>query len=290
MAYRRRNQRYRSRRRQKSDYFDWAAYHEEKRAAIRSEYGGIDAEVEQCFFDLDEITLNKIFDDYAKQYGQNAKIYALKVYEKWKSGNVLMSGETSERLIKILPRYLSFSDRYDLIEKMWRNRNKRSLQVKISASESPDSAIKKIINVIEAENVQSLPEKLKSVLNWLTDADATIAEQLLAKIFDEERRLVLESLNREVLQISKLIHDANGSTIQSSHTFDLPGLNIYVTVEEQLKPRKQINFGDRWAGWIWVIIIVLFIILYALYHDVVQRNKIEYYGPYIPPVRHRSHR
>src|SRR5438046_592818 len=108
---------FRRRRRGRRRYTDWSQQHAEERRRISSLYGGVDEDVRQVFFNLAPATLKAIFADYREQNGTAACAYAKKAYQKWKGGQVQMSGQVSERLLAIVSRWLDFAVKYDLLEK-----------------------------------------------------------------------------------------------------------------------------------------------------------------------------
>ena len=107
------------RRRRYSGYdTNWKEFHEKQRARVAAKYGGIDKDVKAAFFALAPSTLNNFFQSYKSKYGSNAAIYARKTYATWKSGQIEPSGQTSERLLELLPSFLSLATKCDLLQKL----------------------------------------------------------------------------------------------------------------------------------------------------------------------------
>ena len=86
------------------------------------------------FFGLDKPIVKLVFCFYEQKYGARKREYAERTFESWRSGVVQMGGEISERLLQIVPHVLSFDQKYELIEKLWKKlRTKSKLNVTISA-------------------------------------------------------------------------------------------------------------------------------------------------------------
>jgi len=259
-----------------------------KSEAERGFYVGIDADIAELFFSLDARNIELMFKHYERDHGRSAHEYAVKTYREWKAGTVRVSGKVADRLVAIVPHYISFDQKYQLLEKAWKRQSKRHISVAVTPHQDTSAALQQIVEAVEAVSVKEYPESLKRRLTWLTASDTQIAQQLLTRLYAEERRLVLEAVTREVEAVTQLMRAATGTTIRSSHTFQLPGLEICVTVAEPPAPGKSSVTGGsgQWTGWIWAAIIGGAIVLYMLFNSA-QRSKMEYHGPYIPPSRHR---
>jgi hypothetical protein len=254
----------------------------------RQLYEGIDDDIAELFFNLDGRSIELMFKHYERDHGRSSHEYAVKTYREWKAGTVRVSGKVADRLVAIVPHYITFDQKYELLEKTWKKQGKRRISVAVTPHQDTSVALRQIAEAVDAVSVKEFPESLKRRLTWLTASDTQIAQLLLNRLFAEERRLVLEALSREVQAVARLMRGATGSTIRSSHTFAMPGLEVCVTVAEAPAPRKSAVAGSsgQSGGWIWAAIIGGAIVLYTLC-NAAQRSKIEYHSPYIPPARHR---
>jgi len=225
--------------------------------AQRELYEGIDDDIADLFFNLDARSIELMFKHYERDHGRSAHEYAVKTYRKWKAGVVRLSGKVADRLVAIVPHYITFDEKYELLEKTWKNRGKRRISVAITPYQDTSVALQQIVEAVDAVSVKEFPESLQHRLTWLAANDTQVAQQLLNRLFAEERRLVLEALTREVEAVTQLMRHATESTIRSSHTFGMPGLEVCVTVAEPLLPRKPAVAGESapWAGCIWAAII-----------------------------------
>src|SRR5436309_1120130 len=107
-------------------------------------FGGIDEDVERVFLNLLPDVLQKVLEEYKRGYGIPKHAYAKKTYPKWKSGEVFLSGEVCERLLAIVPRYLDFGTKYDLVAKLWRRREPTRLRVTVA----PDMTIAEAVDTV----------------------------------------------------------------------------------------------------------------------------------------------
>ena len=110
------------------------------------------------FFELDPFKLVMVFDAYERKYGGGSRKYAEAAFAKWRSGDVKMSGKVSERLVCIVPAFVDFDEKYQLIEKLWTGfRQKSTLTVRISPQGGLDSAIASVMSAIDALEEQEVP-------------------------------------------------------------------------------------------------------------------------------------
>jgi hypothetical protein len=72
-------------------------------------------QIRSAFLHLEEDALEELLEDYAATHGKSAATYAQKTYPKWKSGATNLSGQTMERLVALVPPYLSIDQRFELV-------------------------------------------------------------------------------------------------------------------------------------------------------------------------------
>lgn len=230
-------------------------------------YVGIDEDIRDLFFNLDPREIEKTFLHYKRDYGREAHEYAVKTFRQWRTGEVRISGQVADRLLAIVPHYITFDQKYRLLENVWKKQGNRRISIAIAPHQEANAAIQQVVKAVDAVADKEFPEHLKHRLTWLTANDTQIAQQLLDRLLAEERRLVLEALNRDIQAVIRLMSVAERSTISSTHTFSIPGLDICVTATNQSKPRKSTTYGDyeRWEWINWIIMVgILFYIFCAL--------------------------
>jgi hypothetical protein len=235
MAYRSYKQRRRWKRRT-----DWREFNAKERQAVSARYGGIDADVRQMFFNLAPAVLTAVFQDYRAKYGSGAWTYAKETYEKWKSGQVEMSGEVSERLLALVPRHLDFATKYDLLAKLWRQREQKRIRLEISPDAEIQAAIQLVMSSIDNAKPAALPAHIVQRLNWLTSDDGLAAQSLLNQVLARESEMIASAVEAEVRQLFCLCSDHVGSsaTILAQRLINVPGAIVEVVTMNRKQTRS----------------------------------------------------
>jgi hypothetical protein len=225
------------------DYFDWSEYHQTQRDEISEMYGGADRDVERFFFDLDEQTLKSIFREYKERHGSGKTRYARQAFEKWKSGEVQMSGEVAERLLEIVPKYLSFDQRYLLIDRLYRNAPPRNIRVDIPIDVGYSCAVRMLLYELEKISPQLIHEDVQLRLTWLTEADAQASQSLLQHIFFQERIDRIKSLEPYLARVGHLMRVAKESSTNatSSIAVEMPGILLTISVATTVSSPRPVG-------------------------------------------------
>jgi hypothetical protein len=234
----------RRRRYRRRSVTNWSAHHAAERTRVSALYGGIDAEVRHVFFNLLPDTLVHVLADYERQYGKAACDYARRAYGNWKSGKVQMSGQVSERLLAIVPRYLDFSVKYDLLEKLCRRRDATRLRVAITGDMTATEAIGATLRAIENVRSTGLPEHIAQRLHWLADNDGQVAKSLLGQVLAREYELVVRSVQRELLLLLTLSAELGGTSVemQAQREVALPGVTVQIVLSSSSRtPARRKN-------------------------------------------------
>jgi hypothetical protein len=204
-----------------------------RRAEVSRLYGGIDDDVRQLFFGLDSFRLTLVFNVYERRHGDGKRKYAEAAFAKWKSAKVQMSGEISERLIRIVPEFLTFDQKYELIEKLWnRLRQTTRLNVTISPHGDLNAAVQTVMDAINALGEHEIPDGIADRLEWLAQDDAVAAKALLAQIAEREGQIAVETLESELRQILALALKHQDKLVTATRTVTLPGIAVYINVSQ----------------------------------------------------------
>jgi len=227
-------------------YRYWGNYRESKRDRLTRLFAGIDRDIQKIFFTLSSYELDSIFISYGEIYGANAERYARKTYNKWKTGQVTLSGQTAERLLELLPPRLSKSQRYDLIKKLRQHYVKKSNAFITTAPENwRNEVINAVQKVILAGRDCKLPQELYEKATWLTNGDVQAVHKILASIDEEEAKIRTSYLEGEFKRIELFVVNIK-NTESASHTISLPQGNIYVTIKKEKTSFFQSVFkGNR---------------------------------------------
>lgn len=203
-----------------------------QRQALSSTFAGIDQDIERIFLSLPTRQLESIFSRYGKEHGASALTYARRTYDKWKTSQVRMSGQIAERLLKLVPPYLSASERFDLVKKLRAAHLRPSHQ---SLSTSPQTwrvdLAPLIRDIVTRSSSFELPASMVNRVKWLANGDATATQKLLAAAEQEEALVRLRYLEVEFQRINALVQKLNGTHSSIRHKIDLPQGSIAITIE-----------------------------------------------------------
>lgn len=236
---------YRRTRRRRYRYSGWSADSHKQR--VTRLYGGIDDDVRRMFFNLDPHTLARVFTCYERKYGIGKRRYAEKTFEAWKIGAVQMGGEISDRLVQIVPNFLSFEQKYNLVKKLWdRFRNRTTVNVSISPSSGLEAAISAVMDAIEAVADPNIPPAVAERLEWLAADDVMAARSLLEQIEKRESQVIVETLEselRQLLAVAELHHD---KLVSGSRSLTLPSATVKIQVNQSTAPwSTSMNENER---------------------------------------------
>lgn len=197
-------------------------------------FGGIDEDVERIFLNLNQSSLRALLREYALRYGDGAAAYARTTYGKWKAGSVLLSGQTAERLLDLLPPYLSSEARYELIRKLRHNcLPKLTLNVTCEPANWREAVSPAIEQVVSHFRAQNLPPFVTSIATWLTKNDARAAQALLARAEDEEAVIRTRLLAQEFRRIDALLTVYDQARVTVRHAISLPQGTVHVRIRRR---------------------------------------------------------
>jgi hypothetical protein len=206
---------------------------------VASKYGGIDQDVRTFFFDLDPWTLGRVLAAYEREYGKGARRYAEKTYRKWESGTVEMSHEIRERLLKLVPRFLTFKQKYRLIAKLWTAYRQRTrVWAEVFPGDGLESTIETLGEAVRQAQEQSVPAEVLKGLDWLADRDGTAARNLMNEVLRREGEVIAGSLRDQVLSLLEIADRNPDKHVSSTHAVELPGTTVEI-VFHQLRSRPM---------------------------------------------------
>lgn len=225
---------YRSRR-----YIDWGARSRAVYSDLSYLFGDAVYSIRREFFNLNEDVLDVLFDDYGSVYGKSAETYARKTFPKWKTGQTQLSGQTMERLIELVPPYLTAKVRYDLLNdvlKRHKNKNTQYMHVKINIKE-PNAGFAildaTLRSMEQKDLLASVPEDVMKAATWLYDDDITAARAMIAEAQRVENNMIKANAEREISLLKRTI--LNGQIKSASYTVEMPAGSISVTAYEPSK-------------------------------------------------------
>jgi hypothetical protein len=202
-----------------------------KYSALSALFGPMVGQIRVAFLHLEEDALEELLEDYAAAHGKSAANYAEKTFPKWKSGVTKLSGQTMERLVELVPPYLSTDQRFELVTSVLK-RHKPSIftkTVRINV-ESPEAGFKELDSVLASMTHEAtlayLPERVLDAAKWLNDDDVTVSRAMLAEAERRENDLVRAGAMKEIALLRRTIE--SGQVKSASYSVTLPSGRLSV--------------------------------------------------------------
>jgi hypothetical protein len=196
--------------------------------------GGADEDVKQWLFSLPPLALDPVLALYGRQYGAEARVYARSTIDKWRSGDVQMSGMVAERLFELLPIYMPIETKFKLVENLWKKLGPHSNATFVMRKTSD---LERVIGEVEAHMDKvvidfRIPEALERRFNWLARSDVDVKQRLLNHLQDLEKSVVAETLDRALAVLARNI-DASGKLASATHTVSVNRHSFTVRVGDR---------------------------------------------------------
>jgi hypothetical protein len=203
-----------------------AEYHD-----LQARLGPIVGDVRIAFFGLSPSDLTQLFEIYETQYGSNAGNYARATFDKWRTGATHMSGQTAARLLNLVPHFLTFAQRYQMVSKLCDHfSTKKRVQVTILLNNPLDGLSELNRHINDFSNIALLkyiPQHVLDTVTWLNDNDVTAARALLSQIEKNTSDYVKHHAGKELPRILALAK--NKQTTLTSQTIEFPNGTIEIT-------------------------------------------------------------
>lgn len=187
---------------------------------------------------FDAETLDEILQDYGALYGESAEKYARNTYHNWKRGATQLSGKTLERLVELVPPYLSAETRYSLIQAVLKRHpvSKPNRYIRINGKE-PEQGLAEVDAALAAMNhddqLAFVPEQVMMAANWLYDEDITSARAMMAEAVRCENEIMKASASREIALLKRTI--LSGQLKSASYTVTMPSGTLSIVVYQPSK-------------------------------------------------------
>lgn len=205
---------------------------ESKTTKLHNQFGGAVEEITRAFYAMDVRTMDALLQRYGQIYGTKAEDYARKTMPKWRSREVKLSGQTLERLIKLVPFHLSADKRLELLELILkrheREPNTQRIEINIKNPEEGLAEIDRAMNRIAVtDELAYIPGNVMDTAKWLYADDVTTARAMLKKLSSVETRRLKESATREIELLKRTIR--SGQVQSASYTVKTPGGNLVIS-------------------------------------------------------------
>ncbi|MCB0738955.1 MAG: hypothetical protein KDC92_15710 [Bacteroidetes bacterium] len=230
-------------------YRGWRSksYEPTKFDALLNLFGGAVVSIQRAFLELDDEALDELFTDYGTFYGDTAEKYARKTFSKWQSHETKLSGQTMERLVTLVPPYLSAEGRFGLLKEVLSNHKpstKLLKNIKINSKESAagfaelDAAL---AAMIKEDVLAHIPEKVMDAAAWLYDDDITVARAMLAQAESKQNEIIKNSAAKEIALLRRVVEA--GQVKQATYNVEMPAGKLSVMVFTPKRSIWEILFG-----------------------------------------------
>lgn len=209
----------------------WSNSPPSKYTILSGLFGSAVDQIREAFERLDQEALDELFADYGAIHGDSAEKYARKTYPKWKSGVTKLSGQTMERLVELVPPYLSPDQRFAILQSVLKLHKKstpsKTIKINVKDPAQGFSELSHALSQMKHEDVLShLPERVMKAASWLYDDDITAARSMLAQAERLENDLVRAKAEREIQLLERTI--TTGQVQAANYSVEMPSGTLNV--------------------------------------------------------------
>lgn len=213
------------------DSSHYAREHVRQYFELSNRLGPIVDDLKKAFFDLPDTSFDSLLLSYREIYGNKAADYVTRAKPAWVSGKTKMSGQTMERLINLIPKYLTYNQRYQMVEDLCEHHKIRHYEtVKINIDD-PSKGFQELSSALERfcgnHRFIELPDHVEKTLTWLSDDDIIVARALLAEYQQKQAKIVYEVSTRNKLFIQRLIFNKEITDFHEVIEFPNGDLTVY---------------------------------------------------------------
>jgi hypothetical protein len=213
-----------------------------------SNFGPALEEIRKAFFALDEVSLNSLLKQYGATHGAPAEKHARKTFPSWKAMTTKLSGQTLERLIELVPPFLTSAQRLDLVKLIVDHHEHKSSKVyrniRINTNEPGSSfaEIEAALRDMETQDILAhIPERVMEIATWLYNDDATAARAVLANAKHAQNEIMKQSARREINVLKRTI--TTGQVRSATYSVELPAGTLSVQAYTPKKGLMHLIFG-----------------------------------------------
>lgn len=216
----------------------WRYYHssETHMDRLNLSFGTAVPKILLHFLTLGASDLDVLLAEYGRANGAAAEKYARQTYPSWKRHSVKLSGKVMERLIVLVPPFLSPDQRYGLLQdvlKAHQAEGGKNTHVDIAINaESPESGFAevgpKLDQIQHTDALAYLPESVMETARWLYDNDMTTARAMLARATRTENELAKKNAEREIRLLHQAVRTGQVHTASYYAAFPAGGVSIRV--------------------------------------------------------------
>lgn len=202
-----------------------------KYSVLTSLFGEAVREIRAAFINLDEDALDELLSDYGAIHGEAAEKYARKTFSKWKNGTTTLSGQTMERLVELVPPYLSPQQRFSILQLVLKRHKKsapyRTIKINVKEPAGGFNELQSALASMSHNDVLAhLPESAMKAASWLYDDDITSARAMLAEAEKLENDMIRSKAVREIELLRKTI--STGQVKAANYSVEMPAGKLNV--------------------------------------------------------------
>jgi hypothetical protein len=208
------------------------------RRRLNNAFAGLDRDMMNAFFTLDERDLELVFSHYSQEYGIGAAKYARESYPHWRQGAKNPSRQTYERLMAIVPQVLNFDTKVRLYRRLRdAHRQRERIVVRVAALDDLLLVEEAAKRIVERSRSGPVPADVHARLTWLSRGDGVVAGQLVAVVEEREGEMVAVTVRKELRVIYEMV---TGTAVvkNATHEIELP----YGTITVDLAKKR-----GRWT-------------------------------------------
>lgn len=226
-------------------HYDWDRK-PSRLSTLRSTLGDAVGDIRSKFLALGSADMQRLLHGYGSRYGEKAAQYALKTLPKWRSGAVRLSGQTMERLVELVPPFLSAAERIVLLEKIVEKNRKHAphVCVRVDAT-TPTAGLAELDRALagmrHTDLLAHLPPKVMDVATWLYANDITAARAVIANMESRENETVRAAAQREIDLLRRVV--AAGQVKNATYCVRMPAGSLSVVVSTPALPWLKRIFG-----------------------------------------------
>lgn len=201
-------------------------------------FGSAIEKIRYAFINLDEDARDELFSDYGAIHGDSAERYARKTFPKWKSGKTNLSGQTMERLVELVPPYLSSEQRFSILQLVLQRHKKsapsRTIRINVKQPEEGFSELQNALASMSHDDVLAhLPESVMKAGSWLYDDDITATRAMLAEVERLENDMIRTNASRDITLLSRTI--SSGQVQAANYSVEMPAGKLNIIAFTPLK-------------------------------------------------------
>jgi hypothetical protein len=215
-------------------YYRYYGYHDNlpsKYSCLVGLFGDAVDDIKKSFLAFHGNALDALLRRYSALYGDQAGKYARKTFPMWQCSVTKLSGQTMERLIVLVPPYLSPEQRFSLLQKVLK-KNKpskpyKSIRINMRKPVGGWAELDAMLASMQHYDLfADLPERVMKAAHWLYANDITAARAMLAEAERKENDIIRASATREIALLKRTVQ--SGQVKSGSYSVKMPAGNLSV--------------------------------------------------------------